>query len=95
MTEEERHAAALADPDAQPASEEQLAKVRRAPQVRTLRRRLNLTQEQFAHRFHLALGTVRDWEQGRNQPDHAAQALLQVIAFAPDVVEQALAERER
>ena len=94
MTEEERHAAALADPDAQPASEEQLATAKRACQVRTLRRRLNLTQEQFAQRFHLALGTIRDWEQGRNQPDHAAQALLQVIAFAPDVVERALAEGE-
>lgn len=95
MTEEERHSAALSDPDAQPANEEQLARARRSPQVRALRRRLNLTQEQFAQRFHLALGTVRDWEQGRNQPDHAAQALLQVIAFAPDVVEQALAARER
>lgn len=41
------------------------------------------------------LGTVRDWEQGRNQPDHAARALLPVIAFAPDVVEQALADGER
>lgn len=95
MTEEERHAAALSDPDAQPANEEQLARARRSPQVRALRRRLNLTQEQFAQRFHLALGTVRDWEQGRNQPDHAAQALLQVIAFAPDVVEEALAKTER
>ncbi len=95
MTEEDRHAAALSDPNAQPASETQLAKARRSPQVRALRRRLNLTQEQFAQRFHLALGTIRDWEQGRNQPDHAAQVLLQVIAFAPDVVEQALAEVER
>ena len=95
MTEEERHAAALSDPDAQPANEEQLVRAWRSPQVRTLRRRLNLSQEQFAQRFHLALGTVRDWEQGRNQPDHAARALLQVIAYAPDVVEEALAEMER
>ncbi len=61
---------------------------------RALRRKLNLTQEQFAQTFHLSLGTVRDWEQGRNQPDHAARALLQVIAFAPNVVEEALAGLE-
>ena len=91
MTDAERHAAALSDPDAQPASEAQLAKARRVPNVCALRRKLNLTQEEFARTFHLSLGTVRDWEQGRNQPDHAARALLQVIEFNPTLVEQALA----
>lgn len=90
MTEAERHAAALADPDAQPATEAQLALARQVPNVRLLRRRLNLTQEQFARTFHLSLGAVRDWEQGRNQPDHAARALLRVIEFNPDLVQQAL-----
>lgn len=92
MTETERHAAALADPDAQPATEEQLARATRAPSVRSLRRRLNLTQEEFARTFHLSLGTVRDWEQGRTQPDQAARALLRVIAFNPQLVQQALVE---
>lgn len=90
MTEAERHAAALADPDAQPATEAQLAQARRVPNVRLLRRKLNLTQEQFAHTFQLSLGAVRDWEQGRNQPDHAARALLRVIEFSPELVQQAL-----
>ena len=90
MTEQERHTAALGDPDALPASEEQLARAYRVPDVRTLRRKLNLTQEQFARRFQLSLGAVRDWEQGRNQPDHAARTLLRVIEFNPDVVEKAL-----
>lgn len=90
LTEVERHAAALTDLDALPASEEQLAHARRIPDVRSLRRKLNLTQEQFARTFHLSLGAVRDWEQGRNQPDHAARALLQVIEFNPELVQQAL-----
>ena len=90
MTEQERHLAALSDPDSPPASEEQLARARRVPDVRTLRRKLKLTQEQFAQRFQLSLGAVRDWEQGRNQPDHAARTLLRVIEFDPDVVQQAL-----
>ncbi|MEZ4664986.1 MAG: helix-turn-helix domain-containing protein [Caldilineaceae bacterium] len=90
MTDAERHAAALSDPDALPATEEQLARARRIPNVRLLRRKLNLTQEQFARTFHLSLGAVRDWEQGRNQPDHAARAFLKVIAVNPEFVRQAL-----
>ena len=90
MTEEERHQAALSDRDCQPATEAQLARARRVPTVRALRKKLNMTQEQFAKRFHLPLGTVRDWEQGAHRPDKAAQVLLTVIAKDPDAVARAL-----
>ena len=90
MSEKDRHRAALADADAQPATASQLARARRVPTVRALRQKLNLTQEQFAARFHLPLGTVRDWEQGAHRPDKAAQVLLTVIARDPDAVERAL-----
>jgi len=90
MSEEARHRAAVSDPDAPPATEAQLARARRVPTVRALRTRLNLTQEEFAARFHLPLGTVRDWEQGAHLPDKAAQVLLTVIARDPDAVARAL-----
>ena len=90
MSEEERHRAAVADTDAPPATAAQLARARRIPSVRALRQKLNLTQEQFAARFHLPLGTVRDWEQGAHRPDKAAQILLTVIARDPDAVARAL-----
>jgi putative transcriptional regulator len=90
MTEEERHRAALSDSDAPPATEEQLSRARRVPTVRALRKKLNLTQEEFAKRFHLPLGTVRDWEQGAHRPDKAAQVLLTVIARDPEAVARAL-----
>jgi putative transcriptional regulator len=90
LSEEERHQAALSDPDCLPASEAQLARARRVPTVRALRKKLNLTQEEFAARFHLPLGTVRDWEQGAHRPDKAAQVLLTVIARDPDAVARAL-----
>jgi putative transcriptional regulator len=90
MSKEERHQAALSDPDSQPATEAQLARARRIPTVRALRRKLKLTQEEFAARFHLPLGTVRDWEQGAHRPDKAAQVLLTVIAKDPDAVARAL-----
>jgi putative transcriptional regulator len=90
MSEVKRHRAALADPDCPPASKAQLARVRRVPTVGALRKKLNLTQEEFAARFHLPLGTVRDWEQGAHRPDKAAQVLLTVIANDPDAVARAL-----
>jgi putative transcriptional regulator len=90
MTEEERHAAAVSDPDCPPATEEQLARARRVVNVRAIRKGMNLTQEEFAERFGLPLGTVRDWEQGAHRPDRAAQVLLTVIARDPDAVVRAL-----
>src|SRR6201987_3158090 len=90
MREAQRHRAALSDPDGPPASKTQLARARRVPTVAALRKELKLTQEQFAARFHLPLGTVRDWEQGAHRPDKAAQVLLTVIARDPEAVMRAL-----
>ncbi len=53
MTEAEIEAAALADPDARPMTPEELATARRVPRVRTLRRALGLTQEEFAARYYI------------------------------------------
>jgi putative transcriptional regulator len=90
MSEDKRHQAAISDPDALPATQAQLARARRLPSVRALREKLKLTQEEFAARFHLPLGTIRDWEQGAHHPDKAAQVLLTVIARDPDAVARAL-----
>jgi len=93
MIEAERHAAAISDPDCPPATAAQLVRARRVPQVRAIRQSMKLTQEQFAERFGLPLGTVRDWEQGAHRPDRAAQVLLTVIAKNPDAVIRALKEK--
>jgi putative transcriptional regulator len=82
--------AALSDPDAQPMTAEHLARMRRVPDVKALRARLGMTQEQFASAYCLPLGTVRDWEQGRTRPDAPALALLAVIDREPEVVRRAL-----
>jgi len=55
-----------------------------------IRRVLGLSQEEFAARFHIPLGTVRDWEQSRKEPDAAARAYLVVIARNPTAVSEAL-----
>ena len=90
MTPEEIEAAAAADPDARPFTAEELTKVRRVPRAKTLRRALGLTQEEFAGRYHIPIGTLRDWEQGRSEPDQPARAYLTVIAHDPEGVRRAL-----
>jgi putative transcriptional regulator len=91
MSEEEILAAAMSDPDAQPLTDELAAKLKPVPRVKTLRRALGLTQEEFAARYHIPLGTLRDWEQGRAQPDQPNRAYLKVIAHDPEGVARALA----
>lgn len=92
MTDEEVTAAAIADPDAQPMTPEQLRTARRVPRAKTLRRALGLTQEEFASRYQIPIGTLRDWEQGRCAPDQPSRAYLTVIAHDPEGVKRALAE---
>ena len=58
--------------------------------VKALRERMGLSQAKFAAVFGLSLYTLRNWEQGRRQPDPAARAYLKVISAAPDVVRKAL-----
>ncbi len=73
------------DPDARPLTDEALARMKPVPRARSLRRALGLTQEEFAGRYHIPIGTLRDWEQGRAKPDHPARAYLTVIAHDPSV----------
>jgi putative transcriptional regulator len=93
MTEEEIVAAAAADPDARPMTAAQLRSAKRVPRTRSLRRALALTQEEFAARYRIPLGTLRDWEQGRCEPDQPARAYLTVIARDPEGVRRVLGEK--
>jgi putative transcriptional regulator len=95
MTESEIVEAAAADADARPMTREQLAKAKRVPRIKTLRRGLGLTQEEFAARYHIPVGTLRDWEQGRSEPDQPARAYLAVIAADPEGVSRNLAAGPR
>ena len=78
------------DREKPPLTEARQGQLRPVPRVKTLRRALELTQEEFAARYHIPLGTLRDWEQGRSEPDQPARAYLTVIARDPEGVERAL-----
>lgn len=60
--------------------------------VRKIRARLGLSQESFAQTYGFALSAVRDWEQGRRQPERSARILLKVVEKEPDAVTRALAK---
>ena len=90
MTAEAIERAARADRDAQPLTETDLKRMKRTPQAKIIRRALQLTQEEFAARYHIPLGTLRDWEQGRAEPDQPTRAYLTLIARDPDRVNQTL-----
>ncbi|MBU2960477.1 helix-turn-helix domain-containing protein [Citreicella sp. C3M06] len=60
--------------------------------VRDIRRKLGLSQEDFAAEFCFTVTQIRDWEQGRSRPLHAARAYLMMIKVAPDTVRNILKE---
>ena len=86
MTDDEAHRNALADEDNPPLTDAQLARMRRVPRPREIRERLGLTRREFSKQFQIALGTLRDWEQGARRPDSAAKAYLRVIEQDPTAV---------
>ncbi len=90
LSDEEVERRALADPDARPLTDKDLATLKRTPRVKIIRTAFHMTQEEFSAAFGLSLATIRDWEQGRTAPDQAAKTLLRVIAANPDAVKAAL-----
>jgi len=58
--------------------------------VRAIRVKLGMTQEEFAGRFGFSVNTLRHWEQGKRQPEGPTRAYLLVIARDPKAVQKAL-----
>ena len=92
MTEEEIERDLASDPDAAPPMSDVEVT---AARVRWVRKTTGLTQEGFAARYRIPLGTLRDWEQARTEPDTAALAYLRVIEKEPEAVARALEEPAR
>jgi putative transcriptional regulator len=85
-TQEELYAAALADPDAPPLEIGIARGWKKQVNPKKLRERLGLTQEEFAATYRIPVGTLRDWEQRRKNPDATARAYLIVIDKDPKAV---------
>jgi len=81
------------DPDVKPLTAVDFRRMKQVPRVKIIREALQLTQEEFSARYHIPIGTLRDWEQNRKPPDQAARAYLRVVAREPEMVRRALARR--
>ena len=58
--------------------------------VKALRTRLELTQDEFAAMIGVSVRTLQNWEQGHREPEGPAKALLRVAEMRPDAVIEAL-----
>jgi putative transcriptional regulator len=67
------------------------ARVHEPVDVRAIRQANGMTQEAFARTYGFTIGALRDWEQGRKQPERTARILLGVIAENPAAVARAAA----
>lgn len=90
MSDADIRAGIMRDPDARPLTDADMKRMTKTPRAKIIRRALGLSQEEFAARFHIPVGTLRDWEQGRSEPDQAARAYLKVIAGEPETVSRIL-----
>ena len=81
MTDEQRHKTALADPNAQPWTEEDLATAKRRPRAFVIRRAMKLDLATFAELAGVAVETLKAWEAGMD-PDAASRQRLDEIANA-------------
>jgi putative transcriptional regulator len=61
------------------------------PDVRAIRRKLHMSQHEFAATYRIPLPTLKNWEQGRRNPDAPAAAYLLAIAKRPREISAALA----
>ena len=80
-----------ADPEDFDVTAEALERGQRARLIRTTRTDLGLSQSEFASRFRVPVGTLRDWEQARATAPDFAIAYVRVIAQHPDIVAKAVA----
>ena len=62
------------------------------PDVKAIRRSLRMSQDQFAAVYRIPLATVKNWEQGRRQPDAPAAAYLRAIQRRPKEIMEAVGE---
>lgn len=96
VTDAEVEARALADPDNPPLTKQQLERMALAREVRLVREKTGLSQPQFAARFHIGLGRLRDFEQARSEPDFIVRVFLRMILEDPAKADRLvkLVERE-
>jgi putative transcriptional regulator len=60
--------------------------------VKAIRKRLGMSQNEFARNFGFSASTLRNWEQGTRKPETTARILLTIIQRVPAIVQHVLNE---
>jgi putative transcriptional regulator len=60
------------------------------PEIKTVREKLNVSQNEFALMIGVSVRTLQNWEQGRRKPEGPAKALLRIASRNPRAVLEAL-----
>ena len=60
------------------------------PNAKDIRKKFNLTQNEFAKLLNISVGTLKNWEQGRRKPKGSASVLLNVANSYPDILKKLL-----
>jgi putative transcriptional regulator len=85
-------AASIEDAIAFAEGDESRARVIKPVDVKALRQRIGKTQDEFSKDYKLPIGTVRDWEQHRREPETGSKVYLSMIEVDPEGVKQILAK---
>ncbi|HEX2555072.1 MAG TPA: helix-turn-helix domain-containing protein [Microvirga sp.] len=62
--------------------------------VGAIRKQVGLSQNAFAATIGVQVGTLRNWEQGRRQPEGPARVLLALLERNPRIVAEVLGSKE-
>lgn len=62
----------------------------RPTDIKSIRKKLGMSQSEFAMMIGVRLSTLQNWEQGRRKPEGPARALLKVVSKDPAAVVKAL-----
>ena len=60
------------------------------PEIKTVREKFNVSQNEFALMIGVSVRTLQNWEQGRRKPKGPAKALLRIASKNPHAVLDAL-----
>ena len=58
--------------------------------IKTIRKKLDKSQSEFALMIGVSVSTLQNWEQGRRRPEGPARALLKIASENPEMVAQSL-----
>jgi putative transcriptional regulator len=84
--------AGINDVTAYAKGDESRARIVRPVDIKALRQRIGKSQGEFSKEFKLPIGTLRDWEQHRREPDTGSKVYLSMIEADPEAVIKILAK---